>query len=290
MTHWPPNVPPTKNMRAILRTVARAYGWQVLTDQGEHPSDTYLLADHPPRRIEVLWAASGGVLMAWGKNGSQLWRSDHPSAKAECFLRALALKTEEFSPLPTTDDDLILTSTLRLLLPDTPPTQMRWYDRPEGRGHQLRLAPRLTSWDKATHPDQVRLRAYLDDTEQLLAPLRINGPWALRLDVGLPPERDLLTMADLDNFAFPLAYRLQNSGLVSVWCTKRHGEKSFVRIEAAQEVAQPSADVLVAGTTASSSSLAFKEQIYTAVVHAAERPPGRSSSNSPSPLVLAGIG
>ncbi|MDT5370739.1 MAG: hypothetical protein QOC62_5170 [Mycobacterium sp.] len=77
---------------------------------------------------------------------------------------------------------------------------MRWYARPENEAQQLRVAPRLASWNKAGHPDQVRLRAYLDDTEGLLAASRTNGPWALRLDVGLPPGRDLLNMADLDNY------------------------------------------------------------------------------------------
>ena len=56
---------------------------------------------------------------------------------------------------------------------------MRWYARPEGNNQQLRVAPRLASWDKADHPDQVRLRAFLDDTEALLAASRVDGPWAL---------------------------------------------------------------------------------------------------------------
>src|SRR5258705_2262238 len=147
---------------------------------------------------------------------------------------------------------------------------MRWYARPENNAHQLRVAPRLASWNKADDPDQVRLRAYLDDTEALLAPSRIDGPWALRLDVGLPTSRDLLDAADLDNYACPLAYRIMDSGLMSVWCTKQHTERSFVRIEAAREVPPPSKDVLVAKTPASASTVAYKEQIYAAGAGAAE--------------------
>ncbi|MGP4056367.1 hypothetical protein ACTWP6_16340 [Mycobacterium sp. 4D054] len=60
---------------------------------------------------------------------------------------------------------------------------------------------------KPTIPDQVRLRAYLDDTEALVATSRIDGRPALRLDVGLPSSRDLLVAGDLDNYAYPLAYR-----------------------------------------------------------------------------------
>jgi hypothetical protein len=139
---------------------------------------------------------------------------------------------------------------------------------------QLRVAPRLASWNKADHLDQVRLRAYLDDTEVLIAASRVDGPWALRLDVGLTSGRDPLDMSDLNNYAYPLAYRLKDPGLVSVWCTKQHGEQSFVRIEAARELPPPSTDVLVARTTASTSTLAYKEQIHAAVVVAAKLPAG----------------
>lgn len=128
----------------------------------------------------------------------------------------------------------------------------------------------MASWEKTGHPDQVRLRAYLDDTKALLAESRVDGPWALRLDVGLPVGRNLLEMADLDNYAYPLAYHLRDCGLVSVWCTKQHDERSFVRIEAAREVSSPSTDVLIAKTTASASSLAYKEQVNAAVAEAAE--------------------
>jgi len=75
---------------------------------------------------------------------------------------------------------------------------MRWYARPEGDKQQLRVTPRLASWNKADDPDQVRLQAFLDDTEALLADQRVDGPWALRLDVGLPTGRNLLDMADLE--------------------------------------------------------------------------------------------
>lgn len=151
---------------------------------------------------------------------------------------------------------------------------MRWYARPDNDPLALRVAPRLASWNKAGDPDQVRLRAYLNDTESLLAGSRIDGQWALRLDVGLPPDRNLLDMSDLDNFAYPLAYHLRDPGLVSVWCTKQHGERSFVRIQEAREVERPATEVLVAKTTASATTIAYKEQIHTAVADATELPDG----------------
>ena len=87
---------------------------------------------------------------------------------------------------------------------------MRWFARPDNRSLELRVAPRLASWNKADDPDQIRLQEYLDDTEALIAGARIRGPWALRLDVGLPSSRDLLDASDLDNYAYPLATRLRD--------------------------------------------------------------------------------
>lgn len=157
---------------------------------------------------------------------------------------------------------------------ETAVAPMRWYSRPEGHKQQLRVTPRLASWNKADDPDQVRLHAFLDDTEELLAASRVEGPWALRLDVGLPTGRDLLNMADLDNYALPLASRLKDRDLVSVWCTKRHSEHSFVRIEAACQIPAPSTDVLRVTTTASWEAQAAQAQIHAAVAGAEELPPG----------------
>jgi hypothetical protein len=88
----------------------------------------------------------------------------------------------------------------------------------------------------------------------------------------LPPGRNLLDTADLDNYAYPLACRLRDPDLVSVWCTKQHDEQSFVRIESAREMPPQSRNVLIARTAASASTLAYKEQIRAAVVGAAELP------------------
>ncbi len=81
-------------------------------------------------------------------------------------------------------------------------------------------------------------------------------------------------MADLDNYAYPLAYRLRDPGLVSVWCTKQHSEQSFVRIEAARE--DPSSVNGSAGRDNDRVGLdfAYKEQIHAAVAGAAELPAG----------------
>lgn len=95
---------------------------------------------------------------------------------------------------------------------------MRWYARPDGDKQQLRFAPQLFSGEKANDPEQVRLREFTNDTAVLLAASRVYGPWALRLDVGLPTG-DLLKNRDVDNYVYPLARRPQadHPDLVSVW-------------------------------------------------------------------------
>jgi hypothetical protein len=151
---------------------------------------------------------------------------------------------------------------------------MRWYARPTRIDRVHQVEPRLASWDAADHPDQLRLQAYLNDAEALLAHSRVEGPWALRLDVGRPTDRDLLDGADLDNYAYPLASRINDPDLVSVWCTKQRNDQSFVRIEQASEQHQPATGVLVVRTTTSTSTIGYKEQIHAAIAHAAELPVG----------------
>ena len=154
---------------------------------------------------------------------------------------------------------------------------MHWYARPKGDKHQLRVAPALDSWNKADDAGQVRLQAFVDDTEALVAATRVDGPWALRLDVGLPAEENLLHQKDLDNYALRLAFRLQDADLVSVWCTKRHSEHSFVRIESAREVPPPREGVLIAEPTASYArpDHLYHQQIQAAAAGAAQLPAGR---------------
>ena len=153
-------------------------------------------------------------------------------------------------------------------------TTTRWYARPAGEGLTLRKSPRLASWNKATDPDQVRLRDSLEDAAELLAPAMVRtGPWTLVLDVGLPPGRDLVDMADLDNYIYPLATRLRTEELVSVWCTKRHADTSWVLVASAEETAAPS-EIYTVRTTASTQTTRYKEQIRAAVVSAAEIAPG----------------
>lgn len=142
---------------------------------------------------------------------------------------------------------------------------------------ELRVAPRLASWNVAGHPDQVRLAAALDDAEELLAPrlAKVRGSVALRLAIGLPGHVSLSDEHDLDNYAFPLAWRLTNGrklDLVSVWATKVAGGRSSVRAEAARPRSGPEgADYqAMVRTTASVSTKAYKQQISDQLAGASE--------------------
>ena len=148
-----------------------------------------------------------------------------------------------------------------------------WFGRPDGESITLRKPPRVASWNTASDLDQVRLREYLDDTVELLARATTERPWTLMLEVGLPAGRDRLDMPDLDNYALPLAARLRNEHLVSVWCTKRIGDTSRVSVVPAKEVAPPQA-MLTLRTTASSDTKAYKEQVRAAAADAPELPEG----------------
>jgi len=130
--------------------------------------------------------------------------------------------------------------------------------------------------DKADHPSQIRSREFVEDTADLIAGSRIDGRWALRLDVGFPADKNLLHQSDLDNYAYPLAARLRDDRLVSVWCTKQHSDESYVRIEAARETSPALTDVIVAAPTASYAKPGglYKKQVRAAVAGVPELRPG----------------
>ena len=155
---------------------------------------------------------------------------------------------------------------------------MRWFSCPAGDAMRLRKEPVVDQWEKSSHPAKIRLEEFLDDTEELLSESRVPGPWSLRLDVGRPADKPLLDKSDLDNYAKPLARRLGNPDLVSVWCTKSHSEASFVRLEEARAKEPPTVDFVIAAPTAGldRSDHLYHQQIHQAVALLAPLPPDRA--------------
>lgn len=152
---------------------------------------------------------------------------------------------------------------------------------PTSRPLCLPVAPRLASWNKTGDPDQLQLARYLDEADALLHPHyeQLSGPLALRLDVGLPQNINLLDQRDLDNYLLPLATRLSqhtHAALACVWGTKQHADSSFARIEQANPApTAPAFDCCyTVRTTASSQSAIFKEQIRDQLAEATPLPPG----------------
>jgi hypothetical protein len=111
---------------------------------------------------------------------------------------------------------------------------------PAGRRIRLELSPRLESWHRSDHPDQVRLRAFVAHVRELIDPVAksIETPLAFRLDVGLGDSIDPLWERDLDNYLFPIARGLPPR-YVSVWGTKGRARHSFVTVGPAGAVTPP---------------------------------------------------
>jgi hypothetical protein len=142
------------------------------------------------------------------------------------------------------------------------------FQRPDSQPIALAVPPRLASWNKAGDPDQVRLERFLAATEDLVLPRlqRLPDPLALRLDVGLPATVRLLEAHDLDNYLFPLVTRLSRTmgrRFASVWCTKRHSDRSFIRVEQAILDPKPASfdRAKLLTTWMAGESTAFKEQL-----------------------------
>ena len=64
--------------------------------------------------------------------------------------------------------------------------------------------PLLASWNKNSHPDQVRLGKYLKELAGALLPLLEDQPLFLHFDVDVEDDSRLLKHNDLENFLTPL--------------------------------------------------------------------------------------
>lgn len=140
-----------------------------------------------------------------------------------------------------------------------------FFGRPENLAEELRLAPRLASWNRSDHLDQVELKRTVESAEEQIrdVALSVDGPLALRLDVNLQTGTSLLEFRDLDNYAYPLAAHLLKAWKrppTSMWASKAVANTSSLRCAAASERAAPKGTIVVE-TTAPSDSRKYKEQV-----------------------------
>jgi hypothetical protein len=141
-------------------------------------------------------------------------------------------------------------------------------------------APVLDSWTAAGHPDQVRLRSYLDDVMTRIGPA--GDHLSIELVVGLPATTAVDRGGrDLDNYLLPVARRVGHERIAAVFGRKLHQAASTVAVAEAVPRAGP-ADRPAFGvrTTASAQSVRWKQQIYQACRRAVPRPP------PPGPLAV----
>lgn len=156
----------------------------------------------------------------------------------------------------------------------------RFFASPNAEKVRLDVEPQLASWDAASHPSQVKLRAFLGHAKDALSePLAgVRDAIALRLDVGLPHVTELLDAHDLDNYAYPLAKALvpiTGRRIVSVWCGKSPAAGSTVAVATAELVPTPTFACLVeAVTSVPADTVAYKQQIHDQIPPTATMPAG----------------
>ena len=150
------------------------------------------------------------------------------------------------------------------------------YRRPDVAPIELHLPPVLESWNSHDHPDQVRLRTFLDHLEQSLTPFAREN-LVLDLRVGLPKSKSLVSGgSDLDNFLFPIARRIGAARFDAVFGSKEHRDVSTVAVDVAGPLPGFRDPDMRVRTTTSASTKAWKEQVRDACAAASPstRPAG----------------
>lgn len=128
------------------------------------------------------------------------------------------------------------------------------------------LHPKLASWERSDHPQQVRLRAYLADVVARCQPLP-DGPLSLELSVDVEHEGRLSTHYDLENYLTPLFGRhaLPPERFVLVRSEKHIGGGSTLSIGKASPAGSPVAPMFTRMLTGSTARAAWKEQLRSAL-------------------------
>lgn len=151
----------------------------------------------------------------------------------------------------------------------------RVFAMPDGPSFDLRLPPRLESWNRNEDPAQLALREFVAHVHELIDPITATsaGSLAFRLDIGLAEDIDPLWERDLDNYLFPVVRTLPPR-VVSVWGTKGRGMTSRVRIEPAVEVGAPASWQQFEVPPSPGTERGWKAAVRKAAARTTELPPG----------------
>jgi hypothetical protein len=114
-----------------------------------------------------------------------------------------------------------------LPMTDTPPPFVLW--RPGNIIDRVSCEPRLASWNKKSHPDQIRLAAYLDEVTAGLGRLP-DALLYLEVIVRVRKAEHLLRHHDLENYLQPLIDRLGQQRFCYATARKQLNQPSEVRI------------------------------------------------------------
>lgn len=92
------------------------------------------------------------------------------------------------------------------------------------------IEPLLASWEKKSHPAQVRLNAYLDDIEQAigLSVQNSGDPLFLHMDIDVVSDERLSRHYDLENYLTPVVAKLGHEKFCHVSARKYVGGGSKI--------------------------------------------------------------
>jgi hypothetical protein len=96
----------------------------------------------------------------------------------------------------------------------------------EARGFK----PRLASWNRSDHPDQIRLRDYLWELSLELGPLKAAQPLFLNMTIDVEKPEHLERHHDLENYLTPLIAHLGPRQFRYVEASKRVGGGSSLEV------------------------------------------------------------
>lgn len=161
----------------------------------------------------------------------------------------------------------------------TTPTDFRLFAPPDAARIVIEPTPRLESWMRHDHPDQVRLREYLWWLVPRVAPTVAADTNTLAMTIAVPSclPRDS-GGADLDNYLFPVVRALGHARFVSVWASKVWTEHSTIAVAPARLTQLPDASYCFASaeTSEPKDTAAWKRdidaQVRSQVTEAANGP------------------
>lgn len=133
------------------------------------------------------------------------------------------------------------------------------------------IKPLLASWDAKTHPNQIRLQAYLDDIQQKLAELD-GDQLFLNLEVDVEQHKRLEKHHDLENYLTPLVDRLGRNRFVLASAAKYVGGGSRLTVGRAVAGTAPTFAALEFDCSCSSDQV--KKEVRQRLLGQTPLPPG----------------